>query len=295
MTSPASPSPSSSTSSHPLQGQFDQLVFSGGGTRCAWHGGFLQAVRDPLALAPKRVVGVSGGALTAAGFIGQHGKEMLTIMGEAMDQVDDNLDLEGDEPGGWTPHQTVYARVVKRVITETTRQRIAEGPEFQVLLSHPPSRGAPKWSTIPLLLAYQADLLFRSTPFMKWPEKMGLTTRIVDARQAAAEGTLVSLIQNAAVIPPIFNIQEWEGKKVTDGGLACKSPLPTPDEGKTLVLLTRRFRHLPNDSRHLYVQVSQETPADKLDFSDRDKIKKTWEMGYRDGNRFLEDYEANEE
>ena len=28
---------------------FEQLVFSGGGTRCFWHGGFLETVRRPLA------------------------------------------------------------------------------------------------------------------------------------------------------------------------------------------------------------------------------------------------------
>jgi len=280
----------SNPNDHPLKGQFDQIIFSGGGTRCAWHGGFIEAVRKPLALAPKRIAGVSGGALSAAGFIGEHGRELLSIMGDGMDRVDDNLDLEGDEPGGWTPHQAVYCQVVRNTITPETIEKVANGPEFQVLLSHPPSTDKPKWSTLPLLFTYQADLLFRSTPFMKWPEQMGLTTELIDARQAAADGKLVDLICNAAVIPPVFNIQEWAGKNVADGGLGCKAPIPEPDEGRTLILLTRRFRNLPSDPRRIFVQVSRETPADKLDFSDRQSMEKTWEMGYHDGLRFLEAY-----
>lgn len=51
-----------------IGGPFSQLVMLGGGLRCLWQGGFLDIVRDPLALGPQRVIGVSGGALSAALF-----------------------------------------------------------------------------------------------------------------------------------------------------------------------------------------------------------------------------------
>lgn len=270
-----------------VKGSFKQLVFSGGGTRCFWHGGFLEAVVKPLELEPERISGVSGGALSAACFIGSREKPLLEIMGKEFEGVDDNLDLEGDEPGGLTPHQTVYCRVVRDTVTEEAQRRIADGPQFQVLLSRPPFNRHAKWSTLPLLAAYQADLLFRSTPFMRMPERAGLKTELVDARQAAREGELVDLICHAACIPPVFNVQEWKGAKVCDGGLACKAPFPEPDQGKTLVLLTRRFRNVPQDDRCTFVQASGETPADKLDFTDRRKIEDTWQMGIDDGKRFL--------
>ncbi|MEE4211574.1 MAG: patatin-like phospholipase family protein, partial [Parvularcula sp.] len=53
----------------PSRMQFDQLVLSGGGTRCFWQAGFLNHVRDEMQLAPKRLCCVSGGAMTAAGFV----------------------------------------------------------------------------------------------------------------------------------------------------------------------------------------------------------------------------------
>lgn len=116
-----------------------------------------------------------------------------------------------------------------------------------------------------------------------------MKSELVDARQAARERKLVSLICNAAVIPPVFKLQGWNGNKVVDGGLACKAPLPTPDYGRTLVLLTRRFRNLPKHPRRVYAQVSRSTPADKLDFTKRDDLERTWCLGQEDGKAYLED------
>ena len=64
--------------------------------------------------------------------------------------------------------------------------------------------------------------------------------------------------------------------------------MPEPDEGRTLVPMTRRFENLPGSGRRECVQVSDETPADKLDFTSREKIEETWAMGRRDAERRLE-------
>ena len=249
----------------------------------------MEAVRTPLQLEPERVTGVSGGALSAACFIGECGRALLQNMGAAFDNVDSNVDLDGDEPGeGLTPHQTVYCQVVRETLHREIEQKVAHGPQFQVLLAHPPSQAHPKASTLPLSIVYWLDLQIRSTPDLKFTQWVGLEQDMVDAREAARQGKLVDLICNAAVIPPVFNFRGWKGKKVIDGAMACKAPLPNPDRGNTLILLTRRFRNLPNDSRRVYVEVSEETPADKLDFTDRKAIEATWEMGRRDGERFLE-------
>lgn len=60
-----------------IGGPFSQLVMSGGGLRCLWQRGFLDIVRDPLALSPQHVIGVSGGAPSAAGFLTHCGGEVL--------------------------------------------------------------------------------------------------------------------------------------------------------------------------------------------------------------------------
>lgn len=269
-------------------GPFEQLVFSGGGTRCFWHGGFLEATRDALVLQPARVSAASGGALSAACFIAGRGRKLLETMGSAFETVDHNLDLWDTEPGErLTPHQRIYREVVEQTLDKAAQEAVAVGPQFQVLLAHPPSSRLPKLSTFPLLIANVIDLQIRSTPNLVMTQWLGLQEERVDARQAARDGKLVDLICNAAVIPPVFNLEGWRGKQVIDGGLACKAPLPQPDQGQTLLLLTRRFRNLPQNPNHVYVEVSDSTPADKLDFTDREQLELTWEMGRRDGERFL--------
>ncbi|ORE93918.1 patatin-like phospholipase family protein [Aurantimonas sp. 22II-16-19i] len=268
---------------------FEQLVFSGGGTRCFWHGGFLETVRGPLDLKPERVAGVSGGALAAACFIGGRDEKLLKVMGAAFDRRDHNVSTDWNEIGenGLTPHQQMYREVVRDTLDAEAIERIADGPAFEVLLAHPPYSGFPKLSTFPMMAAYLADTAIRSTPHVIFPEKLGAHQQLVDARKAARDGRIVDLICNAAVIPPVFNLQGWNGRKVIDGGMTSKAPMPTGNRGRTLVLLTRKFRNLPEHPDRVYVEPSQAVPADKIDFTDRGKIVATWNAGVADGRSFL--------
>ncbi|MDY8110721.1 patatin-like phospholipase family protein [Fulvimarina sp. 2208YS6-2-32] len=273
---------------------FEQLVFSGGGTRCFWHGGFCEIVRRPLGLEPKRVAGASGGALAAACFIARREDKLLTTMGDAFADRDHNVSTSSEEvdEDGLTPHQRIYREVVTEVFDEDAVQTIVDGPQFQVLIAHPPSETFPKWSTFPMMAAYMLDLSIRSTPDVEWPKRLGADSSFVDAREAARNGKLADLLCAAAVIPPVFNVEGWEGQKVIDGGMTSKAPIPEPDEGRTLILLTRRFRNLPQTGRRLYVQPSEAVPADKIDFTDRGKLHETWEAGRKDAELFLAGEEA---
>lgn len=251
-------------------------------------------VSNSFVLQPTRVAGVSGGALSAACFLAGREKNLLDTMGGAFAKVDRNINLWNREGRGeLTPHQRIYREVVEQTLDKSAEEMIAAGPQFQVLLAYPPSSRFPRMSTFPLLVANFIDLQLRSTPNLVMTKWLGLKDELIDAREAAREGKLVDLICNAAAIPPVFDLHNWNGKKVIDGGLSCKAPLPEPDQGQTLLLLTRRFRNLPTHPNRLYVEVSDETPADKLDFTNRKQLELTWEMGRRDGERFLNKLSKN--
>lgn len=269
--------------------RFEQLVFSGGGTRCFWHGGFAGTVAPVIGLAPERVSAVSGGALSGCAFLGDREQKLREVMGEALRRREVNVSTSWDEvqQNGMTPHQEMYREIVSEVLDRDTIASIAIGPSFQVLLAHPPTRRFPELSTVPLMLAYEADLAIRSTPRVAAAGLLGATETLVDARQAARDGKLVDLVCAAAVIPPVFNAQGWNGRPIIDGGMTSKAPMPDPDRGRTLILLTRRFRNLPDHPDRLYVQPSESVPADKIDFTDREKIEATWAAGERDGRAFL--------
>jgi predicted acylesterase/phospholipase RssA len=268
---------------------FEQLVFSGGGTRCFWHGGFLEVVAPAIDLSPERVVGVSGGALSAASFITGRAHELKRVMIETFERVDGNVDLNAIPAGqSITPHQRIYREIVAALLDDDeARQRVAQGPAFQVQIGHPPSEAAPRASTIPLFTLYEVEKRLRGTPHLRWCQRAGLRAQLIDARQAARDGRLCELICAAAVIPPVFKIAIWNGQQVIDSGMADKAPMPEPNRGRTLILLTDEFPNTPRDPDRLYVSPSRETPADKIDFTDPDKLRRTWELGRRDGAAFL--------
>ncbi len=267
-----------------------QLVFSGGGTRCFWHGGFMEVARERLAPSPERIACVSGGVLSAASFVARRGRRLLDVMAEAFEAQDSNVAWHDLVEGtGLTPHQSLYRDIVDEVLGDAeARDAVAGGPSLEVVLAHPPGgpSGAARLTGALATIAYEAELHILSRPDVEWAEAAGLETSRVDARRAAREGQLVDLVCAAAVIPPIFDPVTWDGRPVVDAGMAGHVPHPEPDRGATLVLATRAYRNWPDDGR-TYVGPSEAVPADKIDFTDPGKIRRTWDAGEEVARRFL--------
>ncbi|QFU09801.1 Patatin-like phospholipase [Rhodobacteraceae bacterium THAF1] len=271
---------------------FDQVVFSGGGTRCMWQGGFMDVLRAEVPISPQRITGVSGGACTGCGFLTNRGPRVRDTFIEAFAAHDRNVPLHEpfDDETGNSPHQQIYRGIVEDCFGDTEAHGlIAEGPDFHILLARPPDYDWPKLSGAAMTLVYVADTNVRSTPHLKWAQKAGLTAELIDANAAARAGDLTDLVCAAATIPPAFDPPEWDGAPAVDAGMADQAPLPKDDAGRTLILLTKRFRNLPQEDRLTYVQPSEEVPADKIDFTDPDKLRETWAIGEEDARRFLKD------
>jgi predicted acylesterase/phospholipase RssA len=266
-----------------------QIVFSGGGLRCFWQGGFMTELCQHRKFSPERVTGVSGGALAAASFLSGREKRLLEEMCAAFEEQDRNVDLFAEDDTGLTPHQQLYSAVVRRVLDEDASRQVADGPAFQVLIAHPPEEGLPpRLSGTAMTAAYEAELHVENSPHFNWAEKVGLDAERVDANAAAREGRLAELVEAAATIPPIFQPPEWNGRAVTDGGMADQAPMPEPDHGETLILLTRRYDRIPDHPTRTYLSPSDETPADKIDFTNPQKLRDTWAQGERDARRILD-------
>ncbi|MHA6326852.1 patatin-like phospholipase family protein [Roseivivax sp. CAU 1753] len=265
----------------------DQLVFSGGGLRCFWQGGFLATLTKSRTIAPQRLTGVSGGALAGAAYLSGRDEALLEAMCAAFEAQDSNADLFHDGDQGLTPHQTIYCDVVGEVIDADAAALVADGPHFQILIAHPPEVLPPSLSGIAMTLAYEAELHIVNAPHFNWAEKIGLEYALVDANAAARDGKLVDLICAAAVIPPVFEPPTWNGRAVVDGGMADQAPMPDPDIGTTMVLLTRDYSNLPDVENRYYLHPSEETPADKIDFTDPGKLRATWDQGVHDAQRML--------
>lgn len=267
---------------------FEQLVFSGGGARCFWFGGFLSVTADSLVRSPTQVTGVSGGALAAAAYVAGREAGLLERMGAAFERQSRNFALRRLAGGGDVmPHQRIYREVVAATLDEEALAAIADGPAFHVLVAHPPSARFPALSTLPLMLAYQIETMLRSNPHMLWPSLLGVRQSLIDGRQAARDRRLVDLICNAAALPPVFDVGRWDGDDVIDGGLASKAPMRAGTTGPVLVLLSRRYRNLPSSPDCRYVMPSRRPPVDRMDFTRRERIEQAWQLGEHDGRRFL--------
>lgn len=264
--------------------RFNQVVFSGGGTRCFWHGGFLEEVGTLADFAPGRVCGVSGGALSGSAWISGNDERCKQVMGDIFARNERNIYVEGDE---MTPHQELYREAVSGTLAGDAIARIADGPEFQILLGCPPEHVPSRFFAAICGVGYKLEQIVTGSPYLKLTRFLGLEGMLVDARQAARDGRLIDLVCAAATIPPVFDIPQWEGRDVIDGGMVSKAPCPDPDEGRTLVLMTSTYRNLPKDEDKLFVTPSREVEADKIDFTARDKIQETWDQGRADAKAFL--------
>lgn len=257
-----------------------------------WQGGFMHVLGDHLPIDPARITGVSGGVCSACGFVTHRGTRVRDSFIEHFAEHDRNLPLHEPFDGepGRSPHQLIYRDIIEKCFgDEEARRQIAEGPQLQALIARPPDHDWKRLTGTAMTLVYVADCAVRSTPHLEWAQNMGLTEELVDANQAARDHHLTDLICAAATIPPAFDPPDWEGAPAIDAGMADQAPMPEPDRGNTLILLTKTFRNLPKTKGRTYVQPSQEVPADKIDFTDPDKLRLTWDLGEEDARRFLAD------
>ncbi|WGH79559.1 patatin-like phospholipase family protein [Jannaschia ovalis] len=276
---------------------FEQLVFSGGGLRCFWHGGLMEAL-GPRAPDPARVTGSSGGALSAAAWIAGREEFLFDRFARALKRTDFNVTLDDmDADDGRSPHQRVYEAIVEDALDDAALARIADGPAFQINVATPGEASHPTLRALVGGTIYQAEQAVAPTPRPRLSSVVGLEQRLIDARQAARDGALPELIRMAATVPPAFRPDEWPNAEtgtpepLYDGGMVDKAPLPEPDTGRTLVLLTKRFHTLPPDDggRIIYIQPSADVlSGSKLDFTDPELLHEAWAQGRRDGQAWLE-------
>ncbi|TFL19885.1 patatin-like phospholipase family protein [Jannaschia formosa] len=292
MTAPA-PDEASPSSKAP----YAQIVFSGGGLRCFWHGGWMETAGARMRFDPERVTGSSGGALSAAAWLTDREEFLFERFSRALRRTDSNFSLEELEDGeGRSVHQRVYEAIVEDVIDARAQARIAEGPAFQINISTTGGGGARLLHALAAGTIYQVEQIVAPTPRPRLSSLAGVEQRLIDARRAARDGVLADLIRMAATVPPAFRPDEWEGPEtdgpepVFDGGMVDKAPLPDPDEGQTLVLLTKRFRTFPDDGARVeFVCPSEEVlEGSKLDFTDPDLLRQAWDQGVRDGRAWAD-------
>lgn len=186
------------------------------------------------------------------------------------------------------PHAQLFRDAVGETMDDDALATLRSGPQFHVALT----RARP--SAIPLgprlfagLFAYKLERWLKDRVHSEWPSQLGLQVEWARADQCPTIEALADLLLHTSCTPPFTPAFQRGGRPVLDGGLTDNVPLAALTESKrVLVLLTRRFEHLPGSERVTYVQPSQPIPIGAWDYTDPTAIQSAYDLGRRDGEHF---------
>ena len=102
---------------------------------------------------------------------------------------------------------------------------------------------------------------------------------------------LAAAVAASAGVPPFMPMITIGGAPGFDGGLVDNVPVAPlePIEragGRTLVLLTRRYRRIPQVKGRTYVQPSRPVRVKQFDVTNPDGIRDAYALGLEDGAAF---------
>ena len=266
----------------------DAVVFSGGGARCFWQAGFWQTVKGSLPR-PAVVAAVSGGAAVGAIlFAGGWSRFFPRFVDLAV------RNRANVHPGNLLrgrpifPHPRISRDSFLHAVSLRGLERLRAGLDFRIVISHPP-----RWlgAVLGSAVAAAADELERRVTRRlrrRWVKVLGFRARVVRACDCTTPEELVHAIFQSSTAPPIFPVTRRDGAPAIDGGLVESVPLSAvADCRRPLVLLSRHQRELPSGGREVYACPSRPVPVSPWDFASPDKVIETFELGRRDGERFL--------
>jgi predicted acylesterase/phospholipase RssA len=271
---------------------FEAIAFAGGGNRCYWQGGFWDAAAPLLGLKPEMVVGVSAGAWSACYSLLGLGRRVNEMVAEGCSLGRRNFEWRAwrSEGSPW-PVASMYRRLMEAIIDEEAFTRLTQGPDILIALARKPRR-LPLALAIPIGIAtYQVEKKWRAPVHPRGGRALGFRPEYVNVKSLASPEDLVAALLASAAVPPFMPVGRVGGLAALDGGLVDNVPVEPIEAveqrgGKTLVILSRRYRAFPERPGRLYVQPSEPVPIGQFDITNPDGIRKAYELGLRDGETF---------
>jgi pimeloyl-ACP methyl ester carboxylesterase len=270
---------------------FDAISFPGGGNRCYWQGGFWEAAAPALGLAPHRVVGVSGGAFAAAYCLLGLGPKVRALVIQGCERGLPNFDWRALRRGDPFPVAPMYRDLLDLTLDDHAFTAIKAITDLKVMISRPP-RGWPGALAAALGLAsYQLEKKLVQPVHPRWGRKLGFSGEYVAVRGLPDARAWADLTFASASVPPIIRSQTIDGRPAMDGGMADNVPVEPLQEietqgGRTLVLLTRRYKAIPAIANRVYAQPSEKIRVGQFDITNAAGIRAAYELGLRDGAAF---------
>ena len=275
---------------------FDAMSFPGGGNRCYWQGGFFEALNERFDLAPTLAVGVSAGAFAGIYSLLGLGPRVRELVFAGCGPHLKNVDLAAWRRGGALyPVGAMYRALIAQVLDATALARLNAAVDFRLAIARLP-RGVP-----PLLGAalgigtYQVEKHLFGPVHPTFGRRLGFRPEFVSVRDLRTSGDLADTLIASSGVPPFMPVTNVGGIPAFDGGLVDNVPVAPlePIEaagGRTLVLLTRRYRHIPQVPGRTYVQPSEPMRIKQFDITNPSGIRAAYELGLSDGAAFARSF-----
>jgi predicted acylesterase/phospholipase RssA len=271
---------------------FDAIVFAGGGNRCYWQGGFYEALADRVALAPGLAVGASAGAFAGIYSLLGMGHTVRAQVLPACGPHRKNYDFAAWRRGEpLCPIGPMYRGFLHMLFDAATLDRLQQLTDFHIAITRLP-RGVPPILGAALGIgAYQLEKHLFAPVHPKFGRRLGFTAEYVRVRAMTAPHELADSLMASSGVPPFMPVTKVGDRPAFDGGLFDGVPvLPLAAVeavgGRSLVLLTRLYKHLPQVKGRTYVQPSRRIRVKQFDLRDPEGIRDAYELGLQDGAAF---------
>jgi predicted acylesterase/phospholipase RssA len=277
---------------------FDAIAFAGGGNRCYWQGGFWEAAAPLLGLKPALLVGVSAGAWSACYSSLGLGRRVSETVAQGCSAGRRNFEWRAWRAEGspW-PVAGLYRSLIESVVDEHAFARLKRGPDILIALARKPRR-LPLALAIPLGIAtYQVEKKLRAPVHPRGGRALGFRPEYVNVKTLSSPQDVIAALMASASVPPFMPVGRVGGLAALDGGLVDNVPVEPLEAmeaagGRTLVILSRRYRRVPDIPGRTYAQPAEPVPIGQFDITNPDGIRKAFEMGLRDGEAFARRHAA---
>ena len=270
--------------------EIDTLVLAGGGNRCWWQAGLIQALTHRGWMLPPNITATSAGAGIAA--------SLLTNRTEAALNACKLLYGSNTQLFDWKAvarlklkfaHQHIYPAWLKSLMGDGDYSALQNAKsQLQIAVTLPGRLLGLTGSLVAGSIAYMLDKKIAHSIHPKLPRYLGLRQKFFNLNECDSAHEARELLAAAAAAAPFMKAQKIDGHWGMDGGYTDNAPIPvqTPEAAdRTLVLLTRHYPDLPQKffyERRKYWQPSQKIPVSTWDCRPTTTVDFAYQLGLSD-------------
>lgn len=258
---------------------YDALVLQGGGCRCFFTLGFLQAAAPALS-GVKQIAAVSAStAMACAHLLGNH-REALEIFADRVRENRGNFHigrlLRGQNP---MPHYDMYRDALLQALAGEGFARIKSHPtRLRLAVSRVPSQSV----AVAIGLGALFVLRQQTPPF--------LHMTVIEARDLDSAPALADAVLASSAFPPFTPMPRRDDHLLIDGGAVAPVPhraLDPRSAHQPLFVLTRPHPRWPMPHGSHYVAPETDLEVSTWDYANEARLRRVYEAGLRVGEQFL--------